>query len=88
MADAVKALRQDVEEEAPDELVGGDRHGALALGLAAAVVLVAEGDAGLVEGDQPAVRNGDPVGIARQICQDRLGPGKGRLCLDHPLLLA
>ena len=49
MADAVKALRQDVKQEAPDELVGGERHGALALGAVAAVVLVAEGDAGFVE---------------------------------------
>lgn len=49
MADAMKALRQDVELKTPDELVGGERHGALALGAVAAVVLVAKGDAGLVE---------------------------------------
>jgi hypothetical protein len=48
MADAVKPLRQDVKQEAPDELVGGERHGALVLGAVAAVVLVAEGDAGFV----------------------------------------
>ncbi len=46
MADAVEAARQDVEQEAADELVGGERHDLLAVGAVAAIVLVAEGDAG------------------------------------------
>ncbi len=50
MPDAVEAARQDVEQEAADELVGGQRHDLLALAAVAAVILVAEGDAGLVEG--------------------------------------
>ena len=49
VADAVEALRQDVEQEAADELVGGERHDLLPVGAGAAIVLVAEGDAGLVE---------------------------------------
>lgn len=49
MADAVKALRQNVEQKAPDELVGGERHGALAFGAVATVVFVAEGNVGPVE---------------------------------------
>ena len=44
-----KPLRQDVEQEAADELVGGERHDLLPVGAGAAIVLVAEGDAGLVE---------------------------------------
>src|SRR5215204_1533900 len=44
VADVVEALGQDVEQEAADELVGGERHDLLPLGLAAAIVLVAEGD--------------------------------------------
>ena len=49
MADAVKSLGQDVEQEAPDELVGGERHRAIPRLPVAAVILVAEGDAALVE---------------------------------------
>ena len=49
VADAVEAARQDVEQEAADELVGGERHDLLAVGAVAAIVLVAEGDAALVE---------------------------------------
>ena len=39
VADAVEALRQDVEQEAADELVGGECHDLLAVGAAAAIVL-------------------------------------------------
>jgi hypothetical protein len=34
---------------------------------------VPEGDAVLVEGDEPAVGDGDAVGVARQISEHRLG---------------
>src|SRR5215218_9383227 len=64
VADAVEAARQDVEQEAADELVGGKGHDLLPVGSVTAVILVAEGDAGLVEGEQAPVRNGDPVGVA------------------------
>ena len=54
----------------------------------AAVVLVAEGDAGLVERDQPPVRDGDAVGVAREIGEHGLGAGERRLGIDHEPLLA
>jgi hypothetical protein len=53
VADAVESGRQDVDEEAVDELAGGERHELLAsLG---PVILPLEGDAVAVTGDQPAV---------------------------------
>src|SRR5919106_4075316 len=44
VADAVEALGQDVEQEAPDELVRRQRHGAVSLLPVATVVLVSERD--------------------------------------------
>ena len=79
MPDAVKAAWQDVEQEAADELVRRERHDALPLGTVATVVLVAEGDAGLVERNQTSVRDGDPVGIAREIASTASGPANGGL---------
>ena len=79
MPDAVKAAWQDVEQEAADELVRRERHDALPLGTVATVVLVAEGDAGLVERNQTLVRDGDPVGIAREIGEHASGPANGGL---------
>src|SRR5271155_724999 len=55
VADTVEALWQNVEQEAPDELVGRQRHGAISRPPVAAVVLVAEGDTAVVEADQPTV---------------------------------
>ena len=52
------------------------------------VVLPAEGDTALVQGDQPAVGDRDAVGVARQVGQHRLGAGEGPLGVDHPLALA
>ena len=43
MAHAVEATRQDIEQEAADELVRRERHDALPLRTIAAVVFVAEG---------------------------------------------
>src|SRR5271166_967899 len=52
MTDAVEALWQNMEQEAADELLRRERHQALPLRTLAAVVLVAEGDAGFVVGNQ------------------------------------
>lgn len=57
VADAVEALWQDVEQEATDELLGDQRHHLLAVSAIPAVILITEGDAGLVEAKEPAVRD-------------------------------
>ena len=61
MPNAVEAEREDMQQEAAHELVGVERHDLTALGAATAIILVAEGDAGLVEADQATVRDRDPV---------------------------
>jgi hypothetical protein len=86
--DAVEALGQDVEQEAADELARIERHGPVALVPVATVVLVSERHAGLVERDQPAVGDGDAVGVARQVRQHGLGSCEGRLGIDEPVLLS
>ncbi len=49
------------------------------------VVLPAEADAALVHRDQPAVADGDAVGVARQVLEHLSGRAKGRLGVDDPL---
>jgi len=88
VTDAVEPLRQDVEQEAPDELVGGERHRAKPRLPVAAVVLVAKGDAALVEAEQAAVRDRNAVGVAGEIGEHRLGAGEGRLGVDEPVFLS
>jgi len=59
---------------APDEFIRGQRHRAIAFGAVTAIFLVAEGDAGFVERDQPAAGDGDAVRVARQLSEHRLWP--------------
>ncbi len=82
----MEPVRQNMQQEAPDELVWLERHRAKPRLAFAAVIFVAERHTALVEADQPAVRDGDAVCIAGEIGEHRLGPGKGRLGLDEPFL--
>ena len=76
---AMETTLQNMKEEAADELVGGERHDLLPVGAVAAIVLVAEGDAGLVKRDQTTARDRDPVGVARQIGEHRFRSRERRL---------
>jgi hypothetical protein len=66
MADAVEAAWQNVDEETADELERRERHCLEALAPIEAVVFPPKNDAVAVVGDQPAVGDGDAVGIAGQ----------------------
>src|SRR5437016_14058165 len=86
VADAMKPLRQYVEQEAPDELVGAECHCAVPRLPVAAVVLVAEGHAALVESNEATVRDGDTMGVAGEVGEHCFRPSEGRLGIDEPLL--
>ena len=85
MADAVEAARQDVEEKAADELGGVEHHGLEPVAAFDPVVFPFEGDALVVERDEPGVGDGDAVGVAREIGENGLGSGEGPLGVDDPL---
>src|SRR6266480_2043098 len=72
--------------KSPDELVGHQRHRAVPRPSVATVVLEAKGDATVIEGDQPAVRDGNAVSVAGEVGKHRLGPGEGRFGVDEPVL--
>ena len=76
--------RQDMEHEAAQELFGGDRH--LALLAAVSVVLPAEGDLAVGNGDETVIGDGDAMGIAGQVVQHMLRPSEGAFRVDHPVL--
>ncbi len=81
--DAVKPVRQHMNEEAADELPTIQRHRLLAV--AVPVILPAEADLAVVHGQQPVVGDGDTVGVASDIVEDLGWPGKRPLRVDHPL---
>ena len=67
-----------MQQEAADKLVGGERHGLVSIFLLGAIILPLEGDPVLIEGDQAAVGNGNPVSVAGQISQDGGGSSEQR----------
>src|SRR3954453_12244988 len=75
MADAMKAVRQGMQQETPNELIGRQGHH-LALAVMP-VIAPTEADLPVRHVDRPAVRDGDAVRIATEIGQDRRGAGKG-----------
>ena len=88
MTDAVEPVGQDMDQEAADELVGVERHQLVAgIGLGA-VILPFESHAFAVEGDQPAIGNSDPVRVAGQVSEHRLGSAKRPFGIDHPFDLS
>src|SRR5215469_11577535 len=82
---SMKPLWQNVEQKAPDELVGAERHCAVPRRSVAAVLLVAEGHAALVESNEATVRDGDAMGVAGEIGKHCFWPGEGRLGVDEPI---
>ncbi len=59
----MEAVRQGVQQEAPDELISRKSH---ELGLAVmAIILPAEGDFGIGQADQAGVGDGDAVCVYR-----------------------
>ena len=88
VTDAVKSVGQDVDQKAADELVGVERHQLVAgIGLGP-VILPFERHALAIKGDEPAVRNSNPVGVAGQVGKDSVGSAKRPLGIDHPFDLS
>jgi hypothetical protein len=75
-------MRQNVEQEAAQELHGVERHRAEAV--ASLRVFPAEGDLAILQGNQTPVGDSHPMGIAGEVLQDVLGLAQGLLRIDDP----
>src|SRR5210317_2342017 len=77
-----------MQQEAAYELTGRECHGLVTVTFLCPVVLPLEGDALFVHRDQPAIGDGNPMGIAGEISQHGIGSGKGTFGIDGPIDLA
>jgi len=82
----MEAVRRDMQHEPPQECHGIKRQSAQAV--AALVVLRAEGHLATLQGHEPMVRDGHPMGITGQGGEDVLGLLERGLGVDHPFLAA
>jgi hypothetical protein len=83
MTDADEAMRDDVQEEATDELVSV--KGALFELVVVASVSVEESDLAVVDIEDAMVGDGDAVGVASQVVEDLVRATEGRLGVDDPV---
>ncbi len=65
MPDSYVSMREHVEEEPPDKLVGLDGHGLLFVAIG--VVPPAEGDLAVMKREDAVVADGDPVGVPAEV---------------------
>ena len=84
----MEPVGQDVDQEAADELVGVERHELVASVAFGSVIFPFEGHALAVEGDEPAIGNRDPVGVAGQVGEHSIGSTKRPLGIDHRFALS
>ena len=88
VADAVESVGQDMDQKAANELVSIERHQLVASVELGPVILPLESDAFAVEGDEPAVGNGNPVGVAGEVAEHSVGSAEGSLGINHPFDLS
>ena len=82
MSNPLEPTRQDVEHETAEKFHGFQRHRAEPV--AALIVLPPEDHLTVFQGHEPLVRDGDAMGVAREILEDVLGLAQGFLRIDDP----
>src|SRR5271156_6161503 len=73
-----------MEQEAAKELIDGQSHEPFFVAVGG--IAPSEGDLAIGESNQPAVRNGDAMGIGAEITQHMFRSAEGRLGVDDPVV--
>ena len=84
VADAHKAARQQVEQEAAQELFDRQSHEPLLVAVSG--VSPAECDVAIGESHQPAVGDGDAMGVGAEIAQHVFWPAERPFGVDDPVV--
>ena len=73
-----------MQKETSQEFLRGERH--LSLLITVRIILPAEGNLVMLEGHEPVVGDGDPMGVAGEITKHMMGSAEGWLGIDDPVL--
>ena len=84
MADADEARGQKVEQEAAQELLDIQSHEPLLV--AVLRISPAKGDVAVGQSDQPAVGDGDAMGVGAKVAQYMFGAAERGLGIDDPVV--
>src|SRR5260370_34803220 len=80
--DADESGREDVQQEAAQELVGAQRHQTLFVFVSG--IAPAESDNAVGECDEAMVRDGDAMGVLAEVAKRMLRPAEGTLRVHYP----
>lgn len=83
VTDTMKAVRNRVQQETANELMGVECHQLLPVTVA--IILPSERDVIAAHGNEAGVGDGNTVGIAAEIGQHLCRACEGRLGIDHPI---
>jgi hypothetical protein len=83
VANAHEAAGEHVEKEPAKKLEWVEAHGSL--NVLVGVVLVAESDHAVVEGDQPLIGDGDAMGVSGEVLEHLLGTAERGLRVNYPV---
>jgi len=88
VADTMKTSGQNVDQEAADELVGGQAHCLLAITVLDPVIFPTERNGLSIGANQAAVGDRNAVRISAEIGEDGFWTTERRLGINHPLRFA
>src|SRR5439155_13450355 len=84
VANAHEAARQEMRQEATQELIDRQSHDPLAIVVSG--ISPSESNAAVSEGKQSVVGDGDAMGVGAEIAQHVFWAAEGRLGVDDPIL--
>lgn len=84
VADADEAAGEQMQQEAAQELLGGQGHESFPVAVSG--VAPAEGDVAVFECDESGVGDGHAMGISAEIAQRVFGSAEGAFGIDDPLV--
>jgi len=85
MSNPDEPLRQNVQEESPDELFG--REGHFAFLVAVSIVPPPECNVITVKRNQSMIGDGHTMGVAPEVAENLFRTTQGRLGIDYPFVL-
>ena len=86
VTDALKTVRQDMEQKAANEFAGLQSQRFLLV--VVTVIFPTKGDLAVVDVQQAVIGNGNAVRVQTQVVQDLFGTAEGRFGVNHPFGLA
>jgi hypothetical protein len=86
IANAMESVGENVEQESPNELLGGEGHDLLLM--VVAIVPPLELDLPVFDIYDALIGNRDPMGVAADVVHYLLGAGEGCFGVDDPFFVA